>query len=229
MADNTTLNTGTGGDVIATDDIGGIKIQRVKVIIGNDGVNNGDISATNPLPITAPSAIPTTVSGSVAVTNAGITSIDTKTPALGQAAMVASTPVVIASNQTAIPVTIGVTRTIVGSFAVARPIVAGTVALQNLLSIEAVGATNVYIKRIYVAIGSDGAAVSGAPAYRVARTSTTPSAGTLLTPPKKRTSHPSDSNKSAHICAPSSSGSSSAQAIIIRKFRGSWRGSLLCN
>jgi len=37
MADNTTLNTGTGGDVIATDDIGGIKHQRVKVQWGTDG------------------------------------------------------------------------------------------------------------------------------------------------------------------------------------------------
>ena len=30
MADNTTLNTGTGGDVINTDDIGGVKTQVIK-------------------------------------------------------------------------------------------------------------------------------------------------------------------------------------------------------
>ena len=51
MADNTTLNNGTGGDVIATDDISGVKYQRVKVVIGADGVNNGDISSSNPLPV----------------------------------------------------------------------------------------------------------------------------------------------------------------------------------
>ena len=34
MADNTTLNTGSGGDVIATDDIGGVKYQLVKVVFG---------------------------------------------------------------------------------------------------------------------------------------------------------------------------------------------------
>lgn len=34
MADNTTLNTGTGGDVIATDDIAGVKYQIVKVSYG---------------------------------------------------------------------------------------------------------------------------------------------------------------------------------------------------
>ena len=51
MADNTTLNTGTGGDVIASDDIGGIKFQRVKLIVGADGVNDGDISSVNPMPV----------------------------------------------------------------------------------------------------------------------------------------------------------------------------------
>jgi hypothetical protein len=51
MADNTTLNTGTGGDVIASDDISGVKFQRNKIVIGADGVNDGDVSATNPLPI----------------------------------------------------------------------------------------------------------------------------------------------------------------------------------
>jgi len=50
MADNTLLNVGTGGDTIASDDIAGVKFQRVKLIHGNDGVNDGDVSTTNPLP-----------------------------------------------------------------------------------------------------------------------------------------------------------------------------------
>lgn len=50
MADNTTLNTGSGGDVIASDDISGVKYQRVKLIHGADGTNDGDVSRTNPLP-----------------------------------------------------------------------------------------------------------------------------------------------------------------------------------
>ena len=54
MADNTTLNTGTGGDVIASDDIGGVKFQRVKLIHGIDGVNSGDVAETNPLPVEFP-------------------------------------------------------------------------------------------------------------------------------------------------------------------------------
>ena len=50
MPDNTTLNSGTGGDTIATDDIGGVKFPRSKLVIGADGANDGDVSAANPLP-----------------------------------------------------------------------------------------------------------------------------------------------------------------------------------
>ena len=50
MADNTLLNAGTGGDTIATDDIGGVKYQRVKVTFGPDGVAS-DVALTNPLPV----------------------------------------------------------------------------------------------------------------------------------------------------------------------------------
>lgn len=50
MADDITLNSGTGGDTIAADDVGGIKHQRVKVQFGTDGVAT-DVSASNPLPV----------------------------------------------------------------------------------------------------------------------------------------------------------------------------------
>jgi len=51
MADNTQLPIpSTSGDVIAADEIGGIKFQRVKLIVGADGVNDGDVSNANPLP-----------------------------------------------------------------------------------------------------------------------------------------------------------------------------------
>lgn len=54
MADNTTLNAGTGGDVIASDDIGGVKFQRVKLVLGADGANDGDVSGANPVPVAGP-------------------------------------------------------------------------------------------------------------------------------------------------------------------------------
>jgi hypothetical protein len=49
MADNTQLNVGTGGDIIATDDIGGVKYQRIKNGFGADG-SYSDVSDTNALP-----------------------------------------------------------------------------------------------------------------------------------------------------------------------------------
>ena len=51
MADNFTGNPGAGGDVFAADDVAGIKYQRVKMVLGADGVNGGDVSGTNPMPV----------------------------------------------------------------------------------------------------------------------------------------------------------------------------------
>ena len=50
MADNLLYTPGTGASV-ATDDIAGIHFQRVKIVIGADGVNGGDVSASNTLPV----------------------------------------------------------------------------------------------------------------------------------------------------------------------------------
>lgn len=49
MSDNVNVTPGSG-DVVAADDIAGVKFQRVKVTVGADGVNGGDVSTTNPLP-----------------------------------------------------------------------------------------------------------------------------------------------------------------------------------
>lgn len=54
MADNATLPA--TGDVIAADDIGGVKFQRVKIVHGADGVNGGDVATGNPLPVALDSA-----------------------------------------------------------------------------------------------------------------------------------------------------------------------------
>ena len=49
MADNTTLNVGDSGDVYASNDIGGVKYQRVKIGIGDAGTAV-DMSNAVPLP-----------------------------------------------------------------------------------------------------------------------------------------------------------------------------------
>lgn len=58
MADNVAITAGAGTS-IASDDIGGVQHQRVKVGHGTDGTFT-DASATNPLPVTAPAAARTT-------------------------------------------------------------------------------------------------------------------------------------------------------------------------
>lgn len=66
MADGTVLNAATvaGGDTIATDDIGGVKHQLVKVAFGIDG-SVSRVTSTTPLPVVVPStsAVETSVAG----------------------------------------------------------------------------------------------------------------------------------------------------------------------
>ncbi len=51
MADNVALNAGSGGSTVASDDIAGLQFQRMKLIHGADGVNAGDVSTSNGLPV----------------------------------------------------------------------------------------------------------------------------------------------------------------------------------
>lgn len=54
MSDNTQLNPGVGGDIAAADDIGGVKYQRVKLVLGDDGVAEGDVSSNRAMPVSGP-------------------------------------------------------------------------------------------------------------------------------------------------------------------------------
>ena len=51
MSDNVTANPGSGGATFATDDISGVMYPRTKIVLGDDGVNGGDVSVANPMPI----------------------------------------------------------------------------------------------------------------------------------------------------------------------------------
>lgn len=50
MADFVPVTPGTGRN-IATDSISGVDYPRSKIIIGADGTNDGDVAATNPMPV----------------------------------------------------------------------------------------------------------------------------------------------------------------------------------
>ena len=51
MADDVSITEGSGDKVIAGDDISSVIYQRVKLIHGADGVNDGDVSSANGLPV----------------------------------------------------------------------------------------------------------------------------------------------------------------------------------
>lgn len=97
MADNTVLSVGAGGDTIATDDIAGVKHQRVKIEYGADG-SATDVSDANPLPVDDAGGSLTvddggsslTVDG--AVTVSGTVTADTELPAAAALADAAGNP-----------------------------------------------------------------------------------------------------------------------------------------
>lgn len=60
MPDNIGYTPGSGATV-AADDIGGVLFQRIKVVHGADGTNDGDVSATNPFPVSVPVAVSGTI------------------------------------------------------------------------------------------------------------------------------------------------------------------------
>jgi hypothetical protein len=60
MADNVGYTPGTGATV-AADDISSVLYQRIKIVHGGDGVNDGDVSATNPMPSSVPGAQSVTI------------------------------------------------------------------------------------------------------------------------------------------------------------------------
>lgn len=72
MADNVTLNAGTGGDVIAADDVGGAKYQYVKLVWGPDNtINLADAAAGKAIPVAPlPSGTITLESRTSGITNA---------------------------------------------------------------------------------------------------------------------------------------------------------------
>lgn len=78
MADNSTVNTGSAdtgavNEIYATDDIAGVKFPRSKIVLGADGVNDGDVSSANPMPVTGtvtPAAQPGVDIGDVTINNA---------------------------------------------------------------------------------------------------------------------------------------------------------------
>ena len=99
MADNTGLNSGTGGNTIRDIDKSGIHTQVVAIDLGGSGAES---LLTGTLPVSVASLpLPAGASTSALQTsgNASLTSIDGKVPALGQALAAGSVPIVMTAAQ----------------------------------------------------------------------------------------------------------------------------------
>lgn len=88
MADNVTLNPGASGDVMAADDVSGVKYQIVKLAVGADGAASL-VANANPIPISDAGGS-VTVDGTVAVS--GTVTVDTELPAAAALADNAANP-----------------------------------------------------------------------------------------------------------------------------------------
>jgi hypothetical protein len=96
MADNFPTNAGSGGVTFASDDVGGVHFPRLKLAIGADGINDGDVSAANPMPVADASAEATlaalklvadAISSASAAIRAAVSSLDAKTVAVNTGAI----------------------------------------------------------------------------------------------------------------------------------------------
>jgi hypothetical protein len=73
LADNFTIEAvTTPGEIAAADDIAGAKYQRVKITLGADGVNGGDVASGNPIPAVEKRATATTRSSTQITADAQI-------------------------------------------------------------------------------------------------------------------------------------------------------------
>lgn len=77
MADNADLTIGDGTLVAGADDIGGVKYPRVKLIIGDDGTNDGDVSGNNPLPVALVGVGTVAITGTVTVAAHAVVNVGT--------------------------------------------------------------------------------------------------------------------------------------------------------
>jgi hypothetical protein len=165
VADNTTLNLGTGGDVIASDDVAGVKYQVVKLAVGADGA--ADLVANaNPIPVSDAGGT-LTVDGTVAATQSGtwtVTGAGGSFPVTDSGGSLTvdapvGTPAFVRLSDGTDPIaTLPVSLASVPSHAVTN---AGTFAVQNTAAIPA--GSNAIGTVTAVGAVAENAAVSGNP------------------------------------------------------------------
>lgn len=136
------VTQGSSPWLVASGDAGIIPTTVENTVTVTGTVNAAQSGTWNVNNVSGTVSLPTGASTSALQTtgNTSLSSIDTKTPALGQTTMAGSSPVVIASNQTAVPVSGTVTANAgSGTFAVsaaALPLPAGAATSANQTTIN---------------------------------------------------------------------------------------------
>ena len=182
MADNFTYTPGTG-ETGAADDIDGVKYPRVKVVIGANNTNDGDISSANPMPVTGTITAVTAISNALPVGNNNIGDVDvasiaagtnligkvsidqatananevvTKTGSVTNATLSAETTKVIGTVNVAAAQTIAVTNA--GTFATQATLQAGSAAIGKLAANSGVDIGDVDVTSCALPTGASTAA-----------------------------------------------------------------------
>lgn len=123
MADNIQLPSSTTN--VATDEIAGVHYPRTKITLGSDGINGGDVSSSNPLP----------VSVSNPVTSFTVTNFPSIQTVAGQIE-ITNLPLTQQVNVTNFPAT----QVVSGTVSISNPVTSVTVS--NLPATQAVSATS---------------------------------------------------------------------------------------
>ena len=132
MADNVTINASSGTANVASDDVGGVQYQNVKIDVGGNGLSV-PLSSSNPLPVSVTSANTTVTDGRTVVTTAGTRVALASSTACKEVIITAET------DNTGI-VVVGAAATVVAAIATRRgvPLAAGdsiTLQIDNLADI----------------------------------------------------------------------------------------------
>jgi hypothetical protein len=140
MADNIPLPNSTL--VTASDEISGVQYQRVKLTLGNDGINDGDVSSTNPIPV-------------------NMTGVSTEVTLLAlKTALDALSSKIVVSNTGSITGTVSLDSTTLAALESITAAVTGTVSVSNF----SIGLTDAEIRAtplpVSGTVGLDSAALT---------------------------------------------------------------------
>lgn len=159
MADNVTLNAGTGGASCATDDVGGVHFQKVKIDVGGDGVSAA-LSNSNPIPVSDAGGSLTVDNGGTFAVQATLQASTNTTEVVGDAAhdaAAAGNPLLVgAYASAAAPTDVSADADAVRLWALRSGALAMQPTYGGVLGVAGNGASGAGVQRVTIANDSTG-------------------------------------------------------------------------